>query len=115
MKPALLLTTLAASCSPGLGPVVPGTEVERKMIALLEKFDRWDDNGDGQLDRSELADGLKGTDHSPDRVIAFYDTDRNTSSAGYSTATTSWPNTAVSPARSARRRPATAAPARPRK
>lgn len=77
MKPALLLTTLAASCSPGLGPVVPGTEVERKMIALLEKFDRWDDNGDGQLDRSELADGLKGTDHSPDRVIAFYDTDRN--------------------------------------
>ena len=77
MKPALLLTALAASCSPGLGPVVPGTEVERKMIALLEKFDRWDDNGDGQLDRSELADGLKGTDHSPERVIAFYDADRN--------------------------------------
>lgn len=68
---------LVAACSPGLGPVVPGTEVERKMISLLEKFDRWDDDGDGALDPTELAAGLRGTGHRPDRVLAFYDTDRN--------------------------------------
>lgn len=67
----------AAACSSGPGPVVPQTPVERKMIGLLEKFDRWDDNGDGELDRAELAAGLAGTEHRPEGVIAFYDTNRN--------------------------------------
>jgi Ca2+-binding EF-hand superfamily protein len=47
------------------------------MIGLLEKFDRWDDNGDGELDRTELAAGLVGTEHRPEGVIEFYDTNRN--------------------------------------
>lgn len=47
------------------------------MIGLLEKFDRWDDNGDGELDRNELAIGLEGSGHDPDRVIDFYDTNGN--------------------------------------
>ncbi len=47
------------------------------MIGLLEKFDRWDDNGDGELDRAELAAGLKGAEHTPDGVVSFYDTDGN--------------------------------------
>ena len=47
------------------------------MLGLLEKFDRWDDNGDGELDAAELAAGLAGSDHQPANVIAFYDTDGN--------------------------------------
>jgi len=65
---------LCGACSPGLGPVVPETPTERKMIGLLEKFDRWDDNGDGYLDERELAMGLEGSDHKPANVIVFYDT-----------------------------------------
>jgi hypothetical protein len=77
LLPFVLVAALATSCSPGLGPVVPETPVERKMIGLLQKFDRWDDNGDGELDRQELATNLQGTPHNPDRVIAFYDTSGN--------------------------------------
>jgi hypothetical protein len=77
LLPFVLSATLAGSCSPGLGPVVPETPVERKMIGLLQKFDRWDDDGDGELDHAELDAGLKGTEHKPERVIAFYDTDGN--------------------------------------
>ena len=77
LLPFVFVVALAGSCSPGLGPVVPKTPVERKMIGLLEKFDRWDDNGDGQLDQAELDAGLKGTEHKAERVIAFYDTDGN--------------------------------------
>ena len=78
------------ACSQGLGPVVPETQVERKMIGLLEKFDRWDDNGDGQLDKAELATGLEGDEQKAARIIDFYDTNRNGSislreaQAGYS-------------------------------
>lgn len=72
-------TALLVACSPpaGPGPVVPKSPVERKMIGLLEKFDRWDDDGSGELDRAELAAGLAGTEHQPDRVIAFYDINGN--------------------------------------
>ena len=73
---ALAALTLVA-CAPAIGPVVPKTPVERKMIGLLEKFDRWDDNGDGQLDLQELAEGLAGSGHSPEGVLEFYDTNRN--------------------------------------
>ena len=47
------------------------------MIGLLQKFDRWDDDGNGQLDRQELAEGLAGSGHSPDAVMEFYDTNRD--------------------------------------
>jgi Ca2+-binding EF-hand superfamily protein len=75
---------LCASCSSGLGPVVPKTKVERQMIGLLEKFDRWDYNGDGYLDKKELTDGINGLKGKPqqvsytaDEVIDFYDTNRD--------------------------------------
>ncbi len=83
---------LCGACSKGLGPVVPKTQVERKMIGLLEKFDRWDHNGDGQLDKQELTQGLEGDDKKAARVIDFYDTNRDGSislreaQAGYSRA-----------------------------
>ena len=76
-----LISTFAlvalSACSPSIGPVVPKTPVERKMIGLLQKFDRWDDDGNGYLDRKELAEGLVGSGHSPDGVMEFYDTNRD--------------------------------------
>jgi hypothetical protein len=78
MKPIITLAFITLSaCSPAIGPVVPETQVERKMIGLLQKFDRWDDDGNGQLDRRELTEGLTGSGHSPDAVMEFYDTNRN--------------------------------------
>ena len=71
---------LCGACSQGLGPVVPKTPVERQMIGLLEKFDRWDDNGDGELDAAEITAGLNAAPSTPytaDQVIAFYDTSGN--------------------------------------
>ena len=45
------------------------------MIGLLEKFDRWDENGDGYLTEAELVRTEELTGHPPAKVIAFYDTD----------------------------------------
>lgn len=73
----LIPALLAGACASGPGPVVPESETERKMIGLLQKFDLWDDNGDSELDRDELAAGLEGSGHDPDRTIDFYDTNRN--------------------------------------
>lgn len=72
MKPYAALPIIAlAACAPQPGPV------KRQMIGLLEKFDRWDYNGDGQLSLSELKEaeelsGLPAAD-----ILAFYDTGRN--------------------------------------
>lgn len=83
-KHILLLAVLCGSCSPGLGPVVPKTPVERQMIGLLQKFDRWDDDGDGELNSSELNSGMKSlqgkpqqVSHTAAEVLDFYDADSN--------------------------------------
>lgn len=75
---------LCGACQQGLGPVVPESKVERQMIGLLEKFDRWDYDGDGYLDRKEIQDGinsLKGTQrevkYTAADVIEFYDTNHD--------------------------------------
>ena len=76
----VLVAALCGACGAGLGPVVPKTPVERQMIGLLEKFDRWDYNGDGQLDAGEITAGLKAAPSTPytaDQVIEFYDTSGN--------------------------------------
>lgn len=65
------------ACSQVPVPASPESQVERKMIGLMQKFDLWDDNGDGQLDEAELAIGLEGMEHKPAAVIDFYDTNRN--------------------------------------
>ncbi len=78
----LFLAAVSISCTTqdNLGPVVPKTKIERQMIGLLEKFDRWDDDGDGQLDAAELNHGiasLRGkpqqVDYTSKQVIDFYD------------------------------------------
>ena len=59
------------------------TDDHYKMFGLLEKFDRFDYNGDGYLSRKELEDGIreKGTVHlTPeqyDKVMKAYDTNRD--------------------------------------
>jgi hypothetical protein len=68
---------LLMACNPGIGPVVPQNHVERKMIGLLEKFDRWDENGDGTLDKRELAPAQKLSGLTPAEIIDFYDTDKD--------------------------------------
>jgi len=78
MKHITAFAALAiTACAPAIGPVVPKTPVERKMIGLLQKFDRWDDDGNGQLDREELTEGLADSGYSADAVMEFYDTNRN--------------------------------------
>jgi Ca2+-binding EF-hand superfamily protein len=92
MKSLLLLplAALLVSCGGGVAPG-PGaaagdnlqTDQERKVIALLEKFDRFDDNGNGQLTRSEIVNGIKfegisGVDNAEiDRLFGTYDSNRN--------------------------------------
>lgn len=46
------------------------------MIGLLQKFDLWDLDGSGDLDLNELTKGIRegGSDHPPENVMAFYDT-----------------------------------------
>lgn len=71
---ALPTITLLAACAKGPPPIVPETRVERQLIGLLEKFDRWDYNGDGYLDARELAPAEKLSGHSPAKILEFYDT-----------------------------------------
>ncbi|MBK1883162.1 EF-hand domain-containing protein [Luteolibacter pohnpeiensis] len=78
MKAILLLLPLAISaCSSPPGPVVPETAVERQMIGLLQKFDRWDLNGDSELDASELKEASQISGESTATIIQFYDTDHD--------------------------------------
>lgn len=72
------------SCSSGPGPVTPENKTERQMLGLLEKFDRWDDNGDGELTEKEIDQGISRFKDTPTKVnytgkdiVKFYDTDRN--------------------------------------
>jgi hypothetical protein len=75
MKRCILPFILAlSSCASGPGPITPQTPVERQMIGLLEKFDRWDEDGNGKLTASELKDAEKRSGHSPAKIIGFYDT-----------------------------------------
>jgi len=66
-----------ASCSNGPGPITPHTRVERQMVGLLQKFDRWDDNGDGYLTAPELKGASKISKQPPAKIIDFYDTNHD--------------------------------------
>ncbi len=83
----LLIVPFAFSivgCISGPGPVIPENRTERQMLGLLEKFDRWDDDGNGELTVQEVDHGinrLKGTpmkvNYTGKQVIKFYDSNRN--------------------------------------
>ncbi len=68
MTTKLAITALAAfpfiSCSPGTHSSIPETRSEKQMLGLIEKFDRWDHDGNGQLNAREIDAGvatIKGT------------------------------------------------------
>ncbi len=66
-----------ASCSSGPGPITPKTKVERQMVGLLQKFDRWDDNGDGYLTAPELKQASKISHQPTAKITGFYDTNHD--------------------------------------
>jgi len=66
-----------ASCAKGPDPIVPETKVERQMIGLLQKFDLWDYDGDGYLTASEIKPAEKASGYSPEKILAFYDTNHD--------------------------------------
>ena len=75
---------LCCSCNQGMSPAVPKTRMQRQMVGLLEKFDRWDYNGDGFLSKKEIShgiDSLKGkpqqVSYTPEEVLEFYDTNKD--------------------------------------
>ncbi|MFK7851991.1 MAG: hypothetical protein AB8D78_13530 [Akkermansiaceae bacterium] len=66
----VILLPLLGLCSCGVTP----SPVERQMIGLTEKFDRWDENGDGELSASELSEAEQISGISTERILKFYDT-----------------------------------------
>lgn len=66
-----------ASCNHGPGPITPKTKVERQMVGLLQKFDRWDYNGDSYLTLAELKPAAQIRNQSPAMIMEFYDTNRD--------------------------------------
>lgn len=42
--------------------IVPENHREKRMFAFLEKFDRFDYNGDGKLTKKEVRQGLRESD-----------------------------------------------------
>ncbi len=68
-----LFFLMIAACAKAPGPITPSTPVERQMIGLLQKFDRWDESGDGYLTTGELRKAEQITGHPPEKIVAFYD------------------------------------------
>jgi hypothetical protein len=68
------------ACVPSTNDVPP---IHRKMFGLIEKFDRFDENGDGYLNRLELEKGVNTmgpdrlTKEQYDRVMLVYDTNED--------------------------------------
>jgi hypothetical protein len=84
MSTSFLLPTIAtcllAACATGTGSAIPQTNSEKQMLGLMEKFDRWDYNGNSLLSTKEIEDGLnslKGTSRAVTftaaDVVEFYD------------------------------------------
>lgn len=72
----VMVTCLLPGCAPS--PEAP-TSRQLQMYGLIQKFDRYDENGDGCLTREELARGVRDagtlelTPAELDRVMKAYD------------------------------------------
>ena len=66
---------MLAACAAPHTDEIPETRIQRQMIGLLEKFDRWDYNGDAKLTVNELGEATKLSGVPAADIIKFYDTD----------------------------------------
>lgn len=73
----LLVFLGCVSCANGPAPITPGSKVERQMVGLLEKFDRWDEDGNGKLSARELKQAEQLSGRPAARILDFYDTNRD--------------------------------------
>jgi len=87
-KLLLPLPFLLVSCAGPSHDNMADTDSERdvmtrKLITFQQSYDRFDDNGDGYLSRSEVAAGMKNdafegvTEDSVSLIFAFYDTNHD--------------------------------------
>lgn len=82
MRPHHLLPLLLASCA-STGSGSEREDMERKLIAFQEKYDRFDYNGDGYLVPGEVSSGLVSEQVegiSPadvPKIFVYYDTNRD--------------------------------------
>ncbi|MFU8892774.1 MAG: hypothetical protein ACNA8L_04010 [Luteolibacter sp.] len=75
---SITLAALAViSCASPSTDRIPETRIERQMIGLLEKFDRWDYNGDGRLTLDELGEASQASGIPAQDILAFYDTNQD--------------------------------------
>jgi hypothetical protein len=74
MSIPFLLPTLAAcllaACATGTGSAIPQTNSEKQMLGIMEKFDRWDYNGNGKLNTKEIVVGINSL-KSTSRAVTF--------------------------------------------
>ena len=75
----LFLILAFASCSSGPGPFTPKSRVERQMVGLVQKFDRYDLNGDGELTARELKPAATVSGRPVSEILDFYDEDKDAS------------------------------------
>lgn len=68
-----IAAALLVNCAPSTDKI-PQSRTERQMVGLLEKFDRWDYNGDGRLTIDELDEASQISEHSAEEILRFYDT-----------------------------------------
>lgn len=73
----LPLFVALAGCSTAPGPVAHATPVERQMVGFLQKFDRWDEDGDGYLTALNLKKAEQITGHPPEKIVEFYDSNHD--------------------------------------
>lgn len=64
---------MVSACAP-TAEEVELTRTERQMLGLLEKFDRWDLNGDGRLTIDELNEAAQISGYTPQEIMDYYDT-----------------------------------------
>lgn len=65
------------SCATPQSDRIPESRIERQMMGFLEKFDRWDYNGDGKLTIGELNEAERISGVPSKDVLKFYDANQD--------------------------------------
>lgn len=70
--PPLITAFTAIGCAPE-SERIPESRTDRQMLGLIEKFDRWDYNGDGRLTQNELAEASEISGYPAAEILKHYD------------------------------------------